>query len=406
MQKFIGTNRWVVLLAGALIQIFTGVPAAWGVFQKAVSSGYNLSQGDTAMIFSFVICTFGLGCVLGGCLQDRAGPRIAAIIGAVLLGGGFISCAFLPAQNAAVIWVCFSAPVGLGTALLYPAVMSCAQKWYVDKKGFATGVIGGAAGLSGAVLTFLGTWLIDKFDIRTAFFVIGTIMAVVCGAACTVLENPSKSADKKGETLQNDVSTAIKNDMQSNNFTAVQMLKTRQYKLLTAAVCLATPSMILFSPVIVDIATERGLTQALALANVAVGSVFSAGGRLLMPWLSDKWGRRAVLMLLFAVLCGASVVFMFAQGIFVLAVYCTLAFCYSAQAAVLPSAVTDLFGQKASGLHYGLVALGMSLGSVVFPALSNLMQNKVATKHVIAVVATALGFVCVLLLRPTRNKKL
>ena len=39
-------------------------------------------------------------------------------------------------------------------------VMSCAQKWYADNKGLATGVIGGAVGLSGAALTALGLSLI------------------------------------------------------------------------------------------------------------------------------------------------------------------------------------------------------------------------------------------------------
>ena len=43
------------------------------------------------------------------------------------------------------------------------------RKWYADRKGLATGVIGGAVGASGAVLTFLGRFLIGTWSIRTAF---------------------------------------------------------------------------------------------------------------------------------------------------------------------------------------------------------------------------------------------
>ena len=36
MQAFLKQHRWVILAAGAAIQVLTGVPAAWGVFQRGV----------------------------------------------------------------------------------------------------------------------------------------------------------------------------------------------------------------------------------------------------------------------------------------------------------------------------------------------------------------------------------
>ena len=85
MQAFLKKCPWSILAAGAAIQILTGVPSAWGVFQKAVCETYELAEADAAMIFSFVICFFGIGCILGGLLQDKAGPRAAGLSGACLL---------------------------------------------------------------------------------------------------------------------------------------------------------------------------------------------------------------------------------------------------------------------------------------------------------------------------------
>ena len=148
LQAFLKKCPWSILAAGAAIQILTGVPSAWGVFQKAVCEAYELAEADAAMIFSFVICFFGIGCILGGLLQDKAGPRAAGLSGAVLLGGGFCMAGWLvPAGIPWAFYLAFSVPVGLGCAFLYPSVMSCAQKWYAEKKGLATGVIGGAVGL-------------------------------------------------------------------------------------------------------------------------------------------------------------------------------------------------------------------------------------------------------------------
>lgn len=140
---------------------------------------------------------FGIGCILGGLLQDKKGPRTAGLAGAVLLAAGFCGAGFIPGENPWFFYGVFSMPVGLGCAFLYPSVMSCAQKWYADRKGLATGVIGGAVGASGAVLTFLGRFLIGTWSIRTAFWVLGLLMLAVCGAGAAILETRSSRSGKQ-----------------------------------------------------------------------------------------------------------------------------------------------------------------------------------------------------------------
>ena len=126
MQNFLRKHPAGILAAGAAIQIFTGVPAAWGVFQRAVCADYALEEARAALIFSFTIFFFGIGCILGGFLQDQKGPRTAGICGTILLGTGFVAAAFLPQKMPLAFYAVFSMPVGLGCAFLYPAVMSCA----------------------------------------------------------------------------------------------------------------------------------------------------------------------------------------------------------------------------------------------------------------------------------------
>ncbi|MEF9970600.1 MAG: MFS transporter, partial [Ruthenibacterium sp.] len=128
-------------------------------------------------------------------------------------------------------------------------------------------------------------------------------------------------------------------------------------------------------------------------------------GRLSMPWLSDKIGRRATDLWLFAALFALSFVFWNAENWLFLLTYSALTFCYSGEAAVLPAAVTDLFGMAHTGVHYGFVALGMSVGSLGFPLLANYFQNT-AARHVLAMAAAAAGFVCIWLLKPAQGQTL
>ena len=43
-QQFVAKHPWTILAAGAAIQVLTGLPAAWGVFQQPVMQGYGFSR--------------------------------------------------------------------------------------------------------------------------------------------------------------------------------------------------------------------------------------------------------------------------------------------------------------------------------------------------------------------------
>ena len=393
-QQFAAKHPWTILAAGAAIQVLTGLPAAWGVFQQPVMEEYGLSEQGAGYAFGILIAAFGVGCVLGGFLQDGHGPRCAGLWGTALLCGGFFAAGLLPPGSAEAFFLAFSIPAGLGTAFLYPSIQSCAQKWYADRKGLATGVIGGAVGLSGAFLTVFvrtavrGFWVVQ--GIRGAFWALGAVTLPVCLVGSLLLQDPPQTGQtqKPQENGKNTIDLAPR-----------QMLRTKQYWLCAGAVCFSTPAVLLFSPIILKLGMERGLEEQAALWSVVLGSVGSAAGRLLMPMLSDKIGRRPTDMLLFAVSAGLSAGFAFAQGWGVVACYAGLTFCYSALAAVLPALSTDLFGFPHAGVNYGFLALGQSVGSLAFPFAANFFGLE-AGRHWMAVAAAGAGFACIRALRP------
>ena len=393
-QQFAAKHPWTILAAGAAIQVLTGLPAAWGVFQQPVMEEYGLSEQGAGYAFGILIAAFGVGCVLGGFLQDRHGPRCAGLWGTALLCGGFFAAGLLPPGSAWAFFLAFSIPAGLGTAFLYPSIQSCAQKWYADRKGLATGVIGGAVGLSGAFLTVFvrtavrGFWVVQ--GIRGAFWALGVVTLPVCLVGSLLLQDPPQTGQTQNPQ---------ENGKNTIDLAPQQMLRTKQYWLCAGAVCFSTPAVLLFSPIILKLGMERGLEEQAALWSVVLGSVGSAAGRLLMPLLSDRIGRRPTDMLLFAVSAGLSAGFAFAQGWGVVACYAGLTFCYSALAAVLPALSTDLFGFPHAGVNYGFLALGQSVGSLAFPFAANFFGLEVG-RHWMAVAAAGAGFACIRALRP------
>ena len=395
-QQFTAKHPWTILAAGAAIQVLTGIPAAWGVFQQPVMDEYGLSEQGAGYAFGILIAAFGVGCVLGGFLQDSRGPRCAALWGTALLCGGFFAAAMLPGGSAGSFFLAFSIPAGLGTAFLYPSIQSCAQKWYAGRKGLATGVIGGAVGLSGAFLTVFVRTAVSGFGIvqgiRGAFWALGAITLPVCLAGSLLLQDPPESKQNQQGSGKNEI-----------DLSPWQMLKTKQYWLCAGAVCFSTPAVLLFSPIILKLGMERGLDESAALWAVVLGSVGSAAGRLLMPLISDKIGRRPTDLILFGVSLGLSAAFLFARGWAVVAVYAGLTFCYSALAAVLPALSTDLFGLPHAGVNYGFLALGQSVGSLLFPCIADFWGFEQG-RHILAIAGAAAGFACIWAVTPVRRE--
>ena len=377
-----------ILAAGAAAQLLTGIPAAWGVFQQPVMQGYGFSRGQAMLGFAVLVAAYGVGCAVGGLLQDAHGPRFAGLWGTALLAGGFFAAALVPPAQAALFLLVYSLPAGLGSAFLAPAVLACAQKWYQDKKGWATGVAGVAMGLSGAFFTVFVKGVGGLWGIRVCFAALGAVMLVVCGAGALILQDPPPKAQngKPRPGLDYDYK---------------QMLRTPQYKLCAAAVALSAPPVLLFSPEIFQIATERGLPESAAPYSIVLGSAASAAGRMLLPALSDKLGRKPVLYAVYLGLAAGSGWFAFAQAWWVLAAYAVLTFFYSGGAAVQPSFNTDLFGLPHAGVNYGFIALGMSGGSIL--SYIGAQALPLAARHWLAGVCAAAGLICVSLVKPVGN---
>lgn len=368
------------MAGGALIQLFCGLPAAWGAFQPALQRQYGLSEPQAAAAFAVLVGAFGAAGMPAGALQDRLGAKPVCGLGAAVLGGGFWAASFLPEGRPWAVALVFSLPAGLGCALEYPAVMGCVQRWYPSRRGFATGVVGCAAGLSGAVLSVLVRGLTGRFGLRVCLRVMGCTLTAVCLTGTALLCVPKKPETHKKTRPAGGLKTAWRE------------LRAPGTLLLMAAFALSAPAVLLFSPVILRLGQARGLSENAAALAIVAGSAASAAGRLAAPWASDRLGRRPASMGLLAALTLFSALFAFARREWVVALYACLTFCYSGQAALLPSFAADRFGQERAGQSCGLLTLGAGLGGVLLPLLARGWQG--AAPHAAAVCSSAAGFAC------------
>src|SRR5258707_6271026 len=94
------TNRWVIALAGVLMQVALGAVYAWSVFRAPLVKQFGWSISEVTLTFTISIFVLGIAAFFGGLWLNRKGPRVVAITGGILYGLGV----FLASFSANKLW--------------------------------------------------------------------------------------------------------------------------------------------------------------------------------------------------------------------------------------------------------------------------------------------------------------
>ncbi len=121
--------RFQVLAGAILVQLILGTVYGYSIFWQPLQSDLGLAPTQANYAFAICILSFAVVMVLAGRVQDVLGPRIPAIIGAVLLGGGFIVASQI--ESKIVFYLGHAAFVGVAAVvllMLFHAVTKGADK--------------------------------------------------------------------------------------------------------------------------------------------------------------------------------------------------------------------------------------------------------------------------------------
>ena len=72
-------NRWLIALAGVVMQVALGAVYAWSVFRIPLTEAYGWSIGEVTLAFTIAIFVLGFAAFGGGLWMRRAGPRPVAL---------------------------------------------------------------------------------------------------------------------------------------------------------------------------------------------------------------------------------------------------------------------------------------------------------------------------------------
>ena len=192
IQSALPTSRifhgWFVV-AAAFAVTFVGFGCAYtfSAFLESLQREFGASRGSVSLVFSFAgFLYFGLG-IVSGPLADRFGSRRLAVAGMIMIGLGLAAASV--ARSLAEVYAAYGLGVGLGVGCAYVPAVGAVQRWFVRRRGFASGLAVSGIGVGTLVMPPLAALLIEILGWRGAYLALAALAATVGGGLALLLEN-------------------------------------------------------------------------------------------------------------------------------------------------------------------------------------------------------------------------
>jgi len=393
-------HGWFVV-AAAFTVTFVGFGSAYtfSAFLEPLQRDFGASRGSISLVFSIAgFLYFALGLVSGP-LADRLGSRSLAVAGMILVAVGLAAAS--AARSLVEVYLAYGLGIGLGVGCAYVPAIGAVQRWFVRRRGFASGLAVSGIGIGTLAMPPLASLLIASMGWRGAYMVLGAIVLVLGGGMSLLIENdpkdrglgPDGDPPRDAAAANNASGASVREAVRSTRFAGLYV---------SCLVC----SFGAFIPFVhlVPYARDHGVAASSAVLLLGVIGAGSTAGRFFLGALADRMGRDRSLIMVLIGMAFAMVIWAIAADVWTLAAF---AFVYGAfyggWVAVLPSVVMDYFGGRnvsgIIGILYTSVAFGTLVGpsaagfaydvnhSYVLPILVSAAANIIAALVVAAILA-------------------
>ncbi|MDN7908143.1 MFS transporter [Burkholderia diffusa] len=370
---------WYVV-AAAFAVTFVGFGSAYtfSAFVESLQRDFAASRGQISLVFSLAgFLYFGFG-IVSGPLADRFGSRRLAVAGMVLTAAGLAAAG--AAHTLLQVYVAYGLGVGLGVGCAYVPAVGAVQRWFVRRRGFASGLAVAGIGVGTLVMPPLASALIAHVGWRGAYVTLAAIAVVVGAGMSLLIENDPRG---RGLLPDGDVARAQAGDGRpgatssvSAGATVREAVTSRPFASLYAA-CLVC-SFGVFVPFVhlVPYALDHGVAQSTAVLLLGAIGVGSTAGRFFLGGVADRFGRRASLLAMFAGMAAALVAWAGAGSVATLAAFALVfGVFYGGWVAVLPAVVMDYFGGRNVSAIIGMLYTSVAFGTLIGPAAAGFIYD-------------------------------
>jgi MFS transporter, OFA family, oxalate/formate antiporter len=353
---------WVVAAAFAITFLGFGSAYTFSAFLEQLQHDFGASRGSLSLVFSLAgFLYFGLG-IVSGPLADRFGSRPFAVIGMVLLGAGLALASV--AHNLIEVYAAYSLGVGLGCGFAYVPAIGAVQRWFVRRRGFASGLAVAGIGVGTLVMPPLASLLIGALGWRGAYLALGALALLLGGGMALLVEN-----DPRDRGLNPDGDANAPPSVQAGGATVRDAIGTGRFVSLYAACLICSFGVFVPFVHLVPFARDHGVTASMAALLLSVIGIGSTAGRFFLGTIADRMGRERSLLMMFAGMAASLSIWALSANFWFLAVFAfVFGVFYGGWVAVLPAVVMDYFGGRNVSGIIGVLYTSVAFGTLIGPS--------------------------------------
>lgn len=377
---------FVVVAAFAVTFIGFGCAYTFSAFVEPLQREFGASRGSVSLVFSLAgFLYFGLG-IVSGPLADRFGSRPLAVTGMILTGLGLALASV--ARSLMEVYAAYGLGVGLGIGCAYVPAIGAVQRWFVRRRGFASGLAVSGIGVGTLVMPPLAAQLIQAVGWRTAYLALGALAVVIGAGLSLLIENdPSaRNLGPDGDPVQPAARRRLPEGISIN--TAV---RSSRFIGLYAACLICSFGVFVPFVHLVPYARDHGVAPSYAVLLLGVIGVGSTAGRFFLGDLADRAGRQLTLLLMFVGMALALALWVISASLWSLAAFAFIfGIFYGGWVAVLPAVVMDYFGgRNVSGL-IGILYTSVAFGTLVGPSAAGFIFD-LSHSYTVPILASAVS---------------
>lgn len=375
---------FVVAAAFAITFVGYGCAYTFSVFVESLQRDFGASRGSVSLVYSiagFLYCSFGM---ISGPLADRWGARRLAVLGMALVGAGLMLAS--AAHSLVQVYAAYGLGIGLGIGCAYVPALGAVQRWFVKRRGFASGLAVSGIGVGTLAMPPLASHLIDALGWRETWLILGGIAAILgMGMSLLVEDNPGA----RGLAPDGGLASTETRDTKRSGASIGEALKSRQFIGLYAACLICSFGVFVPFVHLVPYAVDHGITRSSAVVLLGVIGVGSTAGRFVLGGIADRMGRQRFLLVMFLGIGLALATWAFATGFWTLVVFALLfGVTYGGWVAILPAVVVDHFGDRHVSTILGILYTSVAFGTLIGPTAAGFVFN-VNHSYTLPIVASA-----------------
>jgi MFS family permease len=358
-------HGWLVV-AAAFAVTFVGFGSAYtfSAFVEPLQRDFGASRGSVSLVFSLAgFLYFGLG-IVSGPLADRFGSRPFAVAGMILTGLGLAAAS--AAENLLQVYLAYGLGVGLGVGCAYVPAIGAVQRWFIRRRGFASGLAVSGIGVGTLVMPPLASLLIGMLGWRGAYLALGALAVVLGGGLAMLIEN---DPGRRGLGPDGDPPPSHTISAKPQGAAVSEAVRSIRFVSLYAACLICSFGVFVPFVHLVPYARDHGIAPSSAVLLLGVIGVGSTAGRFFLGDLADRMGRELSLLLMFVGMALALVIWAVATTVWPLIAFAFVyGVFYGGWVAVLPAVVMDYFGGRNVAGLIGILYTSVAFGTLVGPS--------------------------------------